>query len=141
MLKSQNYPQLTGKLLNGMPFTSPLNALCNGTHTSTSPHSHFPIYSLHTKNQSLDIHKPHTLSEASNAFFTNMYITFMITENKNTLKARYGVLWGKKSAYKHRTACMEGQVIARDTHCPYAKPPDSIGHSLGICTHSKVITS
>jgi hypothetical protein len=33
---------------------------------------------------------------------------------------------------------MEGQGIARDTHCPLCKDADSIGHILGSCTHSEV---
>jgi hypothetical protein len=37
--------------------------------------------------------QPHTLSEASNAFFTSSNVTF--TEKKNTLKARYSTLWNK----------------------------------------------
>jgi hypothetical protein len=70
--------------------------------------------------------QPHTLPEASNAFFTSSNVTF--TEKKNTLKAQYGTLWNKKIAYRHRTAYMEGQGIARDTHCPLCKDADSIGH-------------
>jgi hypothetical protein len=41
-------------------------------------------------------------------------VTF--TEKKNTLKARFGVLWNKKIAYRHRAAYIEVQEIARDTH-------------------------
>jgi hypothetical protein len=78
----------------------------------------------------------HTLPEASNAFFTSSNVTF--TENKNTLKARYGTLWNKKIAYRHRTVYMEGEGIARDTHCPLCKDADSIGHILGNCTHSEI---
>jgi hypothetical protein len=33
---------------------------------------------------------------------------------------------------------MEGQGIARYTHCPLCKDADSIGHILGNCTHSEV---
>jgi hypothetical protein len=33
---------------------------------------------------------------------------------------------------------MEGQGIARDTHCPLCKDADSIGRILGSCTHSEV---
>jgi hypothetical protein len=33
---------------------------------------------------------------------------------------------------------MEGQGIARDTHCPLWKDADSIGNILGNCTHSEV---
>jgi len=73
--------------------------------------------------------QPHTLPEASNVFFTSSNITF--TEKKNTLKARYGVLWNKKIAYRHKTAYIEGHGIARDTHCPLCKDADSIGHILG----------
>jgi hypothetical protein len=80
--------------------------------------------------------QPHTLSEASNAFFTSSHTT--CTEKKNTVKARYGVFWNKKFAYRHRPAYMEGQGIARDTHCPLCKDADSIGHILGSCTHSEV---
>jgi hypothetical protein len=80
--------------------------------------------------------QPHTIPEASNAFFTSSNVTF--AEKKNTLKARYGTLWNKKTAYRHRTAYMEGQGSARDTHCPLCKDADSIGHILGNCTHSKV---
>jgi len=69
-------------------------------------------------------------------FFTSSNITF--TEKKNTLKARYGVLWNKKIAYRHRTGYIEGQGIARDTHCPFGKDADAIGHILGSCTHSEV---
>jgi hypothetical protein len=79
---------------------------------------------------------PHTLPEASNAFFTSSNVTF--TEKKNTLKARYGTLWNKKIAYRHRTAYMEGQGIARDTHRPLCRDADSIGRILGNCTHSEV---
>jgi len=80
--------------------------------------------------------QPYTLPEASNAFFTSSNITF--TEKKNTLKARYGVLWNKKIAYRHRIAYIEGQGIARNTHCPLCKDADSIGHILGSCTHGEV---
>jgi hypothetical protein len=53
--------------------------------------------------------QPHTLPEASNAFFTSSIITF--TEKKNTLKAWYGVLCNNKIAYRHRIAYMEEQGI------------------------------
>jgi hypothetical protein len=33
---------------------------------------------------------------------------------------------------------MEGQGIARDTHCSLCKDADSIGHILGSCTRSEV---
>jgi hypothetical protein len=37
-----------------------------------------------------------------------------------------------------RLFAMEGQGIARDTHCPLCKEADSLGHILGSCTHSEV---
>lgn len=76
--------------------------------------------------------QPHTLPEASNAFFHSASVTF--AEKKNTLKARFGVLWNKKIAYRHRTAYIEGQGTARNIQCPLCKEPDSIGHILGSCT-------
>jgi hypothetical protein len=71
--------------------------------------------------------QPHTLPEASNAFFHSASVTF--AEKKNTLKARFGVLWNKKIAYRNRTAYIEGQGIARNIQCPLCKEPDSIDTS------------
>jgi hypothetical protein len=74
-------------------------------------------HELHGVRQGLEEHSTAyiPLPEASNAFFTSSNGNF--TEEKNTLKARYGTLWNKKIAYRHRTAYMGGQGIARD------KPP------------------
>jgi len=60
--------------------------------------------------------QPYTLSTASNTFFTSTQVTF--AEKKNVWKARYGTLWNKKIAFRHRAAYMPGEGMTRNTRCP-----------------------
>jgi hypothetical protein len=93
-------------------------------------------HELHGVRQGLEGHSTAHTSGSQQCLLHQLQLTF--TEKKNTVKARYGTLWNKKIAYRHRTAYMEGQGIARDTHCPLCKDANSIGHILGNCTHSEV---
>ncbi len=44
-----------------------------------------------------------------------------------TMKARWGLLWNQKLAYRWK--------LAPSPNCPLCHQPDSVGHLLGGCTH------
>ena len=74
--------------------------------------------------------------KASNAFWQSTQISANAT--RQVLKARYGVMWNMRQAFKMHMPYWQGGPVARSTRCPHCGEEDSTGHILNGCLHPEL---
>ena len=57
---------------------------------------------------------------------------------KQVLKARFGVMWNMRQAFKMQLPYFTGGPIARTLRCPLCNEPDSTTHMLNGCLHKEM---
>ena len=57
---------------------------------------------------------------------------------RQVLKARFGVMWNMRQAFKMQMPYFLGGPIARNTRCPLCQEPDSTTHLLNGCLHKEM---
>ena len=72
----------------------------------------------------------------SNAFWKSHAIS--IATIRQVLKARYGVMWNMRQAYKMKCSYFGNGPIAKNTLCPLCRQPDSTNHLLNGCMHPEM---
>ena len=71
--------------------------------------------------------------ERSNDFWRRSDVK--VAAVRQVLKARIGVMWNMRQAFKMQMPCFPGGPIARNTRCPLCQEPDSTTHLLNGCLH------
>ena len=74
--------------------------------------------------------------EVSNAFWKSHAITTAAI--RQVLKARYGVMWNMRQAYKMNCSYFANGPIAKNALCPMCRQTDSTNHLLNGCMHPEM---